>query len=317
MKKKIFLRTAALLLAVVFILPSVLCACDDESGEATLLSFKSAASLDYLKTLNGKKVAIKGWLATSSPVDGSFIFLMNMPYQSCPFCKPNTNQLSNTMEAYPKKGQKFEYTAEVVQVVGKLVVANDGSEFSDSFGYSFNYKIVDAEYYLLDDSELSDELVIWQKIANSDIVTEIYSMFDYLNFLCNWGTYTYTFSSGRKDYLYPTDLKYFLYNDGSQFNYGYKDGYFDELVSKALKVDKTALSEVVTIILNAKELAKKALSEIENKNYSMVDEYSKDSSGKLLFGDGRKQYKMDDASLDKKNEELYNKFYAWFSGWEL
>ena len=34
----------------------------------------------------------------------SFMFLMNLPYQSCPFCVPNTSQLSNTMEVYPKKG---------------------------------------------------------------------------------------------------------------------------------------------------------------------------------------------------------------------
>ena len=319
MKKKIFLRTAALLLVAVFLIPSALCACDGGTTTvdgATLLSFKSAASYDYLKTLNGQKVAIKGWLATSSPVDGSFIFLMNMPYQSCPFCKPNTNQLSNTMEVYPKKGKTFEFTAEVVQVVGTLSVAPKNSPYTDKYGYEFNYKIVDAEYFFVEESELSPELLLWQKVANSDIVTEIYSMFDYLNFVCNWCTYTYNFSN-RKDYLYPTDIEHFLYKDGAQFNYGYKDDYFDKLVSKVLKIDKENLNELVIIILNAKELAAKALSEIKKENYSMVAEYTKTSSGALIFGDGRSQYKMNDASLDKTNEALYTEFYNWFSGWEL
>ncbi|MBO4212933.1 MAG: hypothetical protein J5894_02345, partial [Clostridia bacterium] len=206
MKKKIFLRAAALLLVAVFLLPSALCACDSAVtvDGATLLSFKSAASYDYLKTLNGQKVAIKGWLATSSPVDGSFIFLMNMPYQSCPFCKPNTSELSNTMEVYPKSGKTFEFTSEVVQVVGTLAVAPKNSPYTDKYGYEFNYKIVDAEYFFVDDSELSPELVLWQKVANSDIVSDIYKMFDYLNFVCNWCTYTYNFGDG-KDYLYPAD----------------------------------------------------------------------------------------------------------------
>ena len=318
MKKKIFLRAAALLLVAVFLLPSALCACDSAVtvDGATLLSFKSAASYDYLKTLNGQKVAIKGWLATSSPVDGSFIFLMNMPYQSCPFCKPNTSELSNTMEVYPKSGKTFEFTSEVVQVVGTLAVAPKNSPYTDKYGYEFNYKIVDAEYFFVDDSELSPELVLWQKVANSDIVSDIYKMFDYLNFVCNWCTYTYNFGDG-KDYLYPADIEHFLYTDGAQFNYGYKDGYFDGLVSKVLKIDKENLGELVNIILGAKELAAKALSEIENKNYSPVAEYSKNSSGELIFGNGRLQYKMNDASLEQTNEALYTQFYSWFSGWEL
>ena len=318
MKKKIFLR-AALLLVAIFLLPSALCACDNSSvtvDGATLLSFKSAASYDYLKTLDGQKVAIKGWLATSSPVDGSFIFLMNMPYQSCPFCKPNTSELSNTMEVYPRNGKTFEFTSEVVQVVGTLAVAPKNSPYTDKYGYEFNYKIVDAEYFFVDDSELSPELVLWQKVANSDIVSDIYKMFDYLNFVCKWGTYTYDFGGG-KDYLWPTDIEKFLYKDGAQFNYGYKDGYFEGLIAKIRKIDKNNLEDLVAIINKAKEISARALSDIENKNYSQVDEYTKKSNGEFVFGDGRKQYKMNDDSLISDFENVYQEFYAWFSGWEL
>ena len=101
MKKKLCVMAAAVLL-----LCGVLTACGSkDTGDPTKLSFKSALEYSYLKTLNGKQVTINGYLATSSPADGSFIFLMNMPFQSCPFCKPNTSQLSNTMEVYPKRGQ--------------------------------------------------------------------------------------------------------------------------------------------------------------------------------------------------------------------
>lgn len=128
-------RALPLLLAfAALLIPLSLASCGSkDTGDPTKLSFKSALEYSYLKTLNDKQVTINGYLATSSPADGSFIFLMNMPFQSCPFCKPNTSQLSNTMEVYPKRGQKFSYTTQAVNVVGKLEVASDESKpFTDS-----------------------------------------------------------------------------------------------------------------------------------------------------------------------------------------
>lgn len=51
----------------------------EDISEATKLSFQAASGYDYLKTLDGTKVSISGYMATSSPVDGSFMFLMNLP----------------------------------------------------------------------------------------------------------------------------------------------------------------------------------------------------------------------------------------------
>ena len=101
--KKNLIKFAAIFLLLA-IMTSSFVACDkddpvDPNGEnVTKLSFKAASGYDYLKTLDGTLVTISGYMATSSPVDGSFMFLMNLPYQSCPFCVPNTSQLSNTME---------------------------------------------------------------------------------------------------------------------------------------------------------------------------------------------------------------------------
>ena len=123
---------------------------DADPSEATKLSFKDASGYDYLKTLDGQTVTINGYMATSSPVDGSFMFLMNLPYQSCPFCVPNTSQLSNTVEIYPKNGESFSYTSQAIKVVGKLeVAANVNEPFTDKYGYEFNFKIVDATYTII------------------------------------------------------------------------------------------------------------------------------------------------------------------------
>ena len=173
---------------------SSICACGNknknENVDLVKLSFKSAASYDYLKTLNGKTVTINGYIATSSPVDGSFMFLMNLPYQSCPFCVPNTSQLSNTMEIYPKDGDSFGYTTQAIKVVGTLVVSETEDEpFTDMYGYEFCCKIVDATYTIIKAEDLSEDMALWQKIANTDVVNDIYKMYNYVRFLCAWNTY--------------------------------------------------------------------------------------------------------------------------------
>ena len=66
-----------------------------DTADAIKLSFKSASTFDYLKSIDGQTVTINGYMATSSPVDGSFMFLMNLPYQSCPFCVPKSESMSS------------------------------------------------------------------------------------------------------------------------------------------------------------------------------------------------------------------------------
>ena len=80
MKNKL---TKILCLLLVFSLSLGLIGCggnSEDEKDAVKISFASAAGYDYLKTLNGKKVTINGYMATSSPVDGAFFFLMNLPY---------------------------------------------------------------------------------------------------------------------------------------------------------------------------------------------------------------------------------------------
>ena len=170
------LKTIALLLLLMMV-AFVMCGCEKAPEAPIKLSFKAASGYDYLKSINGKTVTISGYMATSSPVDGSVMFLMNLPYQSCPFCVPNTSQLSNTMEVYPKDGDAFGYTTQAIKVVGTLVVAEKEDEpFTDRYGYQFNYKIVDATYTIIQAEELSADMALWQKIASTDVISDIYAM---------------------------------------------------------------------------------------------------------------------------------------------
>jgi hypothetical protein len=323
MENRSLYRVFALLLTVALLLP-LLAGCGEGKGESsadgiTKLSFREASGYDYLKKLDGSKVSIRGYMATSSPVDGSFMFLMNLPYQSCPFCVPNTSQLSNTMEIYPKEGDAFTYTAQAIEVVGTLEVAEKEDEpFTDSFGYEFNFKVVDGEYTVLQDSDLTGDVALWQRIASTDVVSEVYRMYDYVNFLVAWPTYyvnSFTDENGQEVpgyYLYAADAENFLYNDGAQYNYGYKDGYFDDIIGKIEAVDPNAFSDLVANIRKAQALAEEALAELKNGNYTMEYKYVE------MFGKEDYIYTLNRGEeLTAKLEPLYTEFSHWLGSWEM
>lgn len=292
---------------------------ETDNGEATRLSFKSASTYEYLKTLDGQRVTINGYMATSSPVDGSFMFLMNLPYQSCPFCVPNTSQLSNTMEVYPKKNQSFPYTTQAIKVTGILQVAPSENEyFTDRYGYEFNFKIVDATYQILKAEELGENIALWQKIASSDIISDIYKMYDYVNFLCAWNTYfinNYTDENGVEHkgfFLYASDAERLIKEDGQQWNYGYKDGYFDSIIAKIKAIDENAFSSLVANVERAETLAGKALKELDDQNYTSEYKYVEkfdnyDYVYTLTRGD----------ELIEELDNIYQEFSNWLGSWEM
>lgn len=315
MKKKAE-RTIILFILVVFMFSLTGPAFADEP---VLLSFKSASGYEYLKTLNGKTVCINGFLATSSPVDGSFIFLMNLPYQSCPFCKPNTSQLSNTMEVYPKSGESFPYTTQAVRVTGTLEVTKDESApFTDLYGYEFNFRITDASYTILRDDELSPEMAVWQRIAQTDVISDIYSMYDYLNFLCSWPSYScdsYTDDEGNYYpgyYLYASDAEWFIKTDGAQFNYGYQPGYFESIVSDIRSADSSAFDGLIANVEAAEALAQKALAELEDGCYTFELQYVE------RFDNTDYVYTLTKGTeLQNGFDELYYTFADWLGNWEM
>ena len=322
--KSIFIKFTAIFLLLA-VMTSTFSACNkddtvDPNGEnVTKLSFKAASGYDYLKTLDGTFVTISGYMATSSPVDGSFMFLMNLPYQSCPFCVPNTSQLSNTMEIYPKKGESFSYTTQAIQVVGTLEVSeSEDKPFTDKYGYEFCCKIVDATYTIIKAEDLSEDMALWQKIANTDVVNDIYKMYDYVNFLCAWNTYfvnSYTNENGETVpgyYLYASDAEHLIYNDGAQFNYGYKEGYFDSIVAEIEAVDKTAFADLVANVRKAEALANKALGELEEGNYTSEYKYVE------MFGKEDWIFTLNKGEeLTAEMQQIYMEFSNWLGSWEM
>ncbi len=301
-------RTFAFILALIFtVLPLASCKKNGATDGAQLLSFSQAQSVEEMEKLDGETVSIIGYMSTLSPISGSFMYLMNLPYQSCPFCVPNTTQLANTMAVYAKSSDGFEFTDRAIQVTGIL----EFGDYTDEFGYQYSYRIKDATYTILDTDKLDPKIQLWQQLASTDVIADVYQMYEYLNFLCFWPTYTAQFEEGA-DYLYPNDAMYFYQTDGAQYNYGYQPGYFDDLIATVESVSKTDFTALIENIRKAEALAAEAIAEIEAGNYTSVAEYSGQ------FGDGRTQYQMNRAAeFEVLMQATYAEFAEWLATWEL
>ena len=127
------------ILMLLALLAPCLAGCGGGTAEAQKLSFAESASLETLTALDGKAVTLTGYMATLSPLSGDYIYLMNLPYQSCPFCVPNTQQLANTMAVYAAGGSKFTYTDRPVQITGRLELYTIMLLFSRRFWNPYRY----------------------------------------------------------------------------------------------------------------------------------------------------------------------------------
>ena len=267
-----------------------------DDGGNVRLTFAESINMDRINSLAGRTVEIIGYMATVSPVSGQYMYLMNLPYQSCPYCVPNTQQLSNTIAVYAKEGDKFDFTDAPINVIGTL----ETGDFSDEYGYTYNYRISDAIYTEVNSSEASEKLALWEKITNANIASDVYAMFDFVDLEWNWPNYTAKFQEGEAN-LYPADVVYFETNQYKVEDY---DTYFDGLVKQVKTVDDDVMDELVSIINDGRALVKKARAERDAGNYT----YDKEAD----------KYSLNEAeSLRAEAQDLYLRYANWLENFSL
>ena len=274
-----------------------LVSCKDKSGGSVRLTFADSINISRINELSGQKVEIVGYMATVSPVSGKYIYLMNLPYQSCPYCVPNTQQLSNTIAVYAKEGSKFKFYDGPINVTGIL----ETGDFVDEYGYTYSYRIKDAEYSTINSKEASDKLALWERLSNANIASDVYSMFDYLDFEINWPNYTGKDKDGNKFYLYPADVPYF---EQKQFSAQSSSNFFPDLKSRIEKIDDSKLNELIQIINEGNSIAKTAISERNN--------------GRYTYDPAKDKYNLNRGeALTKQAQDLYTRYADWLEIFSL
>ena len=299
MRKYLIIMLALALLAV------SLTGCGGGKAEAVTLSFAQSASIETIQDLKGKLVSITGYMATLSPLEGDYIYLMNLPFQSCPFCVPNTQQLANTMAVYAPKNAKFTYTDRPIRVTGRMELG----DFSDEYGYTYNYRIVDAAYEVVDLSEVSSDYALYNALAEDGVIADVNAMFDYLLFICQWteyqGGYTDENGSQLSYYLYPGDVENVLADDSA---YGYaaqaSADYFPGLIRRVRAVSADGLEDLVAILESAQAVEQRARAELADQQYS--------------YDDAADKYVLTNAQeLSDLFYDVYGQFSQWLTRYQL
>lgn len=172
------------LLIVLLILFCSLAGCAGKTGkdEVINLSFRDTVSFREIRKLDGRTVSIVGFMSTTSPLDGSYFYLQNMPYKSCPFCIPNTNDLLNTLAVYAPRGHSFRFMDVPVKVTGRMQLG----EVTDSLGYRYNYRIVDARVEKAEVSGLAREIRIYTDLVDRGFVASFISALEDIYLVINY-----------------------------------------------------------------------------------------------------------------------------------
>lgn len=297
-------KLISILLALLLILFSF-AGCGTAPIKGNTLRFTN--SVKSMQKLDGQEITITGYMSAYETDKNYYFYLVSSPCNTNPFAADHSKKMADTVAVYAKAGEKFEYTDGLITVTGTL---NFG-DFTDSMGYTYSYRIKNASFTPAPSDSLSKNEKKWQSLSDAGIVARTDAMLRYVEFICTWPALTMT-SKGNADYLTPELTFYNLDGASALFGYGKQEGYFDKLIEDIKAISDKDYEKLVEIVEAARETSAKALAALEKGEYSIQDEYSG------VFGDGRKQYKLNDSdAITAEFNALAEKYAKWLDSWKI
>lgn len=236
---------------LIFVLLFSLCACGTEKEDNSVTTIKFSQTVEDLKKLENKTVEIKGFMSLLSPLNGELIYLLNIPFQSCPFCVPNTNTLSNTIAV---KGKNIEFTTKPIKITGTLVFG----KFSDSYGYEYNYRIENAKITPLNDEEVSKEMKVYYTLSQEGFIEETYMVMTFFDQVAFYESYNLDKTEFDSYGEIPFDKYQTIVDTVNSLN---SDGEYNDFL------------EMVKLVEDVRTRMNKSLT---NKDYDSYTTYQKD-----------------------------------------
>lgn len=222
------------------------------------IRFSDLVTLDALENYNNKTVTAIGYLSPITSYDGSFGYLMNLPYQTCPYCLPSDTKISNTIAIFAKNGKQIEFTEAAIMVRGTLKLES----YTDSYGYSYNYRIIDATIEEANTSELGEKIVLYNELAEKEILTKLISTLYAVDDNVYYDEYTASGAIYDREIVDITDL--------------------EEVINDLGEFDQEDVSILVNMSKTLKGIAVDTNKLIEQKDYDKILEY-KESTLQLFY----------------------------------
>lgn len=240
------------LLLIAILMMGMLVGCgdsDNSSNEVFRIKFKNLVALKDLEKYKDKTVEAIGFLSPISAYDGSFTYLMNLPFQTCPYCNPSDTKITNTIAIFAKAGESIEYTDAAVVVKGTLKLEN----YTDDYGYEYNYRLVDVTITSADSSQVGQKIALYNEIADKNILSSIMEV------------------------LYSVDDN--VFHDEYVQMYGDYDRYavdttaLDTAISELESINKSDFKVLLDVAKSVKEIATQLNKAVEANNYEDLDKY--------------------------------------------
>jgi hypothetical protein len=113
---------------------------DELYGKVSVLGLEFS---DKVKQLNGKDIAMKGFMAPPLKAEAAFFVLTEIPMSICPFCSTDADWPDNIVVVYLSEKQTFTQPSQTIEVRGKLEM---GSWTDPDTGFVSLLRIRQAEY---------------------------------------------------------------------------------------------------------------------------------------------------------------------------
>ncbi len=113
---------------------------DELYGKVSVLGLEFS---DKVKQLNGKDVAMRGFMAPPLKAEAQFFVLTEIPMSICPFCSTDSDWPDNIVVVYLDEKQTFTQPSQTIEVRGKLEM---GSWTDSETGFVSLLRIRQAEY---------------------------------------------------------------------------------------------------------------------------------------------------------------------------
>ena len=143
MKQQHFLLFALLCLTGTARAATAELSCDELYGGGGVLGLQFS---DKVKSLNGRRVAIKGFMAPPLKAEAAFFVLTREPVALCPFCQSDADWPDNILVVYLESSQNFVQNNATIEVEGTLEA---GSFRDEETGFISQLRLRDARFRTL------------------------------------------------------------------------------------------------------------------------------------------------------------------------
>lgn len=113
---------------------------DELYGKVSVLGLEFS---DKVKQLNGKGIAMRGFMAPPLKAEAQFFVLTEIPMSICPFCSTDSDWPDNIVVVYLGEKQTFTQPSQTIEVRGLLEM---GSWTDPETGFVSLLRIRQAEY---------------------------------------------------------------------------------------------------------------------------------------------------------------------------